>query len=82
MLQSRGRQPQNLTYIQSLVTQVSVNNMNLQHSITNLIFMDLYIVDYSVEILPRCSFVTEFIILKFTEGSTCFERHTTHYQEL
>jgi hypothetical protein len=26
--------------------------------------------------------VIEFIILKFIEGSTCFERHTAHHQEL
>jgi hypothetical protein len=37
---------------------------------------------YSVEIPTRCSFVTEFIIPKFTEGSTCFERHAAHHQEL
>jgi len=48
----------------------------------NLIFMDPCIVDYSVEIPTRCSFVIEFIIPKFIEGSTCFERHTAHYQEL
>jgi hypothetical protein len=30
----------------------------------------------------RCNFVIEFIILKFIEGSTCFERHTAHHQEL
>ena len=36
----------------------------------------------SVEIPTRCSFVIEFIIPKFTEGSKCFERHTTHHQEL
>jgi hypothetical protein len=24
----------------------------------------------------------EFIIPKFTEGSTCFEQHTAHHQEL
>jgi len=30
----------------------------------------------------RCNFVTEFIIPKFIEGSTCFERHTAHHQEL
>jgi len=30
----------------------------------------------------RCNLVTEFIIPKFTEGSTCFERHTTRHQEL
>jgi hypothetical protein len=42
----------------------------------NLIFMDPCIVDYSVEISTRCSFVIEFIIPKFIEGSACFERHT------
>ena len=36
----------------------------------------------SVEIPTRCSFVIEFIIPKFFKGSTCFERHTTHHQEL
>jgi len=36
----------------------------------------------SVEIPTRCSFVIEFIIPKFIEGSTCFQRHTAHYQEL
>jgi len=40
----------------------------------NLIFMDPCIVDYLVEIPTRCSFVIEFIIPKFIEGSTCFER--------
>ena len=48
----------------------------------NLIFMDPCIVDNSVEIPTRCSFVIEFIIPKFIEGSTCFERHTNHHQEL
>jgi hypothetical protein len=37
---------------------------------------------YSVEIPTSCSIVIEFIIPKFFEGSTCFERHTAHYQEL
>jgi hypothetical protein len=36
--------------------------------------MDLCIVDDSVEIPTRCSFVIEFIIPKFIEGSACFER--------
>ena len=40
------------------------------------------IVDYSLEIPTRCSFVIELIIPKFIEGSTCFERHTAHHQEL
>jgi len=44
--------------------------------------MDPCIVDDSLEIPTRCSFVIEFIIPKFIEGSTCFERHTTHHQEL
>jgi hypothetical protein len=35
--------------------------------------MDPCIVDDSVEIPTRCSFVIEFIIPKFIEGSTCFE---------
>jgi hypothetical protein len=38
--------------------------------------------EYSVEIPTRCSFVIEFIIPKFIEGPTCFERHTAHHQEL
>jgi len=37
---------------------------------------------HSVEISTRCSFVIEFIIAKFIEGSTSFERHTAHHQEL
>jgi len=45
----------------------------------SLIFMDPFIVDYSVEIPTRCSFVIEFIIPKFIEGLTCFERHTAHH---
>jgi hypothetical protein len=48
----------------------------------NLVLMDPCIVDYSVEIPTRCSFVIEFIIPKFIEGSTCFERYTAHHQEL
>jgi len=40
----------------------------------NLIFMDSCIVDYSVEIPTRCSFVIEFIIPKFIEGSTSAHR--------
>ena len=32
--------------------------------------------------ISRCNPVTEFIIPKFIEGSTCFERHTAHHQEL
>jgi len=37
---------------------------------------------HSVEIPTRCSFVIEFIIPTFIEGSTCFERYTAHHQEL
>ena len=47
-----------------------------------LIFMDPCIVDDSVEVPTRCSFVIEFIIPKFIEGSSCFEWHTAHHQEL
>jgi hypothetical protein len=46
------------------------------------IFMDSFIVDYSVEIPTRCSIVIEFFIPKLIEGSTCFERHIIHHQEL
>ena len=48
----------------------------------NLILMDPCIVDNSVEIPTRCSFVIEFIIPKLFKGSICFERHTAHHQEL
>ena len=47
----------------------------------NLILMDPCIVDYSVEVPTRCSFVIELIIPKFFKGSICFERHTAHHQE-
>jgi hypothetical protein len=30
----------------------------------------------------RCKLIIEFIIAKFPERSTCFERHTVHHQEL
>ena len=53
-----------------------------QSNLTLLIFMDHRIVDESIEIPTRCSFVIEFIIPKFIEVSTCFERHTAHHQEL
>ena len=46
---------------------------------SNLTFMDPCIVDDSAEIPTRCSFVIEFIIPKFIEGSTCFEWHTAHH---
>jgi hypothetical protein len=48
----------------------------------NLILMDPCNVDNSVEMPTRCSFVIGFIIPKFIEGSTCFEGHTAHHQEL
>jgi hypothetical protein len=48
----------------------------------NLIVMDPCIVDYSVEIPTRCSFVIEFIIQKCFKGWKCFEQYTAHYQEL
>jgi hypothetical protein len=35
-----------------------------------------------LEIPTRCSFVIEFIVPKLIEGSTCFERHTAHHQDL
>jgi len=47
-----------------------------------LILMDPCIVDDSVQIPTRCSFVIEFIIPTFIEDSTCFERHAAHHQKL
>ena len=52
------------------------------YCVINLIFKDPCIVDDSVEITTRCRFVIEFIIPKFIEVSSCFERHTAHHQEL
>jgi len=60
----------------------SGGSMKLHDPIVHLLFMDPCIVDDSVEIPTRCRFVIEFIIPKFFEGSTCFERHTAHHQEL
>jgi hypothetical protein len=42
----------------------------------------LYALKYSVEVPTRCSFVIEFTFPKFIDGSTCFEQHTAHHQEL
>jgi hypothetical protein len=39
------------------------------------------IINYSVEIPTRCSFVIEFIISKFFKVSACFKRHTAHHQD-
>jgi hypothetical protein len=50
--------------------------------VENLVFMDPCIVDDSVEVPTRCSFVIEFIIPKSIEGSGCFEWYTSHHQEL
>jgi hypothetical protein len=47
-----------------------------------LIFMDPCIVDDSVEIPTRCSFVIEFIVPKFIVGSTCLKLYIVHHQEL
>jgi hypothetical protein len=60
-------------------TQISLKS---DKNIGYLIIMDPCIVDDSAEIPTRCSFVIEFIIPKFIEGSTCFEQHTAHHQEL
>jgi hypothetical protein len=51
-------------------------------TVQDFIFMDPCIIDDSVEIPTRRSFVIEFIIPKFIEGSTCFEQHAAHHQEL
>jgi hypothetical protein len=47
----------------------------------NLIFMNRCFEYYSVQIPTRCNLVVEFIIPKFIEDSTCFERHNAHHQE-
>jgi len=44
----------------------------------NPIFIDPCIADESEGIPKRCSFVLEFIIPKFIEGSTCFEISFSH----
>ena len=66
-----------VTWLTSLTTHIMKDGRVLV-----LIFMDPCIVDYSVEIPTRCVFVIEFIIPKFIEDLTCFERHTAHHQEL
>jgi hypothetical protein len=54
----------------------------INKDLLNLIFMDPCILDNSVEIPTRCSFVVEFIIPKFIEGSTCFELHSSSSEAL
>jgi hypothetical protein len=51
--------------------------MNDKHN-----FQIAVIAVHSVEIPTRCSFVIEFIIPKFIEGSACFKQHTARHQEL
>jgi len=65
----------------SVLLSIIMNN-SMPDKLICLIFMDPCIVDYSIEIPTRCSFVIEFIVPKFIEGSTCFERHTAYHQEL
>jgi len=65
---------------------VDTSELDVRESVHRDIIMKItnkmhYIV-YSVEIPTRCSFVIEFIIPNFFEGSAYFERHTSHYQEL
>jgi hypothetical protein len=47
-----------------------------------VLFRYLNHVDDSVQIPTRCSLAIEFTIPEFSEGSTYFERHTAHHQEL
>jgi len=62
---------------------IAIHNFKLAYNLNiGLIFMDPCIVDDSVDIPTRCNFVIEFTIPKFIEGSTCFEGHTAHHQEL
>ena len=73
-----------MTYTYSCVysTRLLMMDRKPVRNMQILIFMDPSIVDNSVEIPTRCSFVIEFIIPEFIEGSTCFERHPAHHQEL
>ena len=66
------------------IRNVRFNIEFLQFSRTVYVFMPYArtMIDYSVEIPTRCSYVTEFIIPKFFKGSTYFERYTAHHQEL
>ena len=52
------------------------------HGHMNLIFMDSCILVWLSRITNKMQLVIEFIVPKFIEGSTCFERHTAHHQEL
>jgi len=40
------------------------------------------VVGWLIRSTNKMQLVIEFIIPKFIEGSTCFERHTAHHQEL
>ena len=53
-----------------------------EKSILSLIFTDPCIVVWLSRNTSKMQLVIEFIIPKFTEDSTCFERHTAHHQEL
>ena len=48
----------------------------------NFVFIDPCIVVWLSRNTNKMQLVIEFIIPKFIEGSTCFERHTAHHQEL
>jgi len=84
-LTNRFKQPYlgHLSVLDIYSYEFSSRNVRYCHSPKHwrflLIFMDPCIVDYSLEIPTRCSFVREFIIPKLIEGSTCFERHTAHH---
>jgi hypothetical protein len=77
-----------LGFLENSVKKIQVslkhdkNNGYFTGRLVYLIFMDPCIVDYSADILTRYSFVIEFIIPNFIEGSTYFERHTAHHKEL
>ena len=62
----------------------SVGPRFTQHAAIDMTIQDLWCVTLcqSVEITNNMHLVIEFIIQKFIEGSTCFERHTAHHQEL
>jgi hypothetical protein len=53
-----------------------------QTTASHLIFMGPCTVIWLSKNTNNMQLVTEFIIPKFIEGSSCFEQHTTHHQEL
>ena len=58
-----------------------IHNLKFSYNWTCLIFMDPCTVVW-LSRNTKMQLVIEFIIPKFIEGLTCFERHVAHHQEL